>query len=87
MSAEEAKQLIYDWLSGKQAYESDQLDLLVKQIQLDAHKAGMTESAEICIKYKDHGDLHPPIFTRGAILHARDNKTLGEYPLTTRNQI
>lgn len=47
---------------------------IVKQIQLDAFKAEMTEAAEICIKYKDFGDMHPPICTRGAILSARDRK-------------
>jgi hypothetical protein len=40
----------------------------IQQIQRDAWNAGVEAAVEICIKYKNYGDLHPPINTREAIL-------------------
>ena len=47
----------------------------IQQIQLDAIKEGMRRAAEICVKYKNYGDLYPPINTRKTILTAAEQLT------------
>lgn len=44
----------------------------IKQIQLDAIKEGMRRAAEVCVKYKNYGDIHPHINTHQAILTAAE---------------
>jgi len=39
-----------------------------RAIQLDAMKEGARRAAEVCVQYKNYGDLHPPINTYNAIL-------------------
>jgi hypothetical protein len=51
----------------------DRLESWMNEIRLDSFKAGAEWAAEMCIKYKEYGDMHPPIFTRGAILSASSN--------------
>jgi hypothetical protein len=62
---------IYNSLSE----EEPRLREWIKQIQLDAYRAGGLAAAGMCIGYKNHGDTHPPIETRRAILtHFNDPK-------------
>lgn len=50
---------------------------LVKQIQLDAYRAGMTQAAEICKSRETESDLTVEAhWCKQAILTARDKKTL-----------
>lgn len=54
------------------------LDRFIRAIQLDAMKEGARRAAEVCVQYKNYGDLHPPINTRNAILALVENLTLSD---------
>jgi hypothetical protein len=64
-----------DVFNMKQVVDNKYALKLFKQIQLDAYRAGGLAAAGMCIGYKNHGDTHPPIETRRAILtHFNDPK-------------
>ena len=49
-------------------------EAFIQSVIDEAIAHGMTLAAEICVKYKDYGDLHPPLNTRRSIEFQRDNK-------------
>jgi len=68
-----------EWANEKFSFGADTkhdfIEEVIKQIQLDAYRAGGLAAAGMCIGYKNHGDTHPPIETRRAILtHFNDPK-------------
>lgn len=74
-----AEDLTKDFVAGfMSAHTEDYVINSIKQIQLDAMKEGARRAAEVCVQYKNYGDLHPPINTRNAILALVENLTLND---------
>lgn len=64
-------------LDGWTYHKAFGLDEL-RKLELDAMKEGARRAAEVCVQYKNYGDLHPPINTRNAILALVENLTLND---------
>lgn len=74
---ETGETVMSDCFAGdRNALPGDPTISLIRKIQLDAYKAGMTEAAEIAEKYvRGERPFAASVSISRAILQARDNKT------------